>query len=299
MEEIEKAKDRLEVLERIKEMEKNGIFDIDADFNLPTIELLPNQIDYKRKKLKNKILRFFAYKGIVKFVKKMQKIGMFQVKEIKGIENLKSVKTGAILTCNHFGAQDSFAMDLAFTSAKLKHKRMFKVIREGNFTNPPKGFEAPMKYCDTLPLSQNKSTMKKFMRCTNELIQEGNFVLIYPEEAMWWNYRKPRPLKNGAFRFATKNNVPVIPCFITMEDSDVIAPDGFPVQILTIHVEKPIYPDKNKDLKSNIEELKNKNFEIWKEIYESTYNKKLEYDTIVNENTDEIVKRYAKVLDKN
>ena len=43
MEEIEKAKDRLEVLERIKEMEKNGIFDIDADLNLPTIELLPNK----------------------------------------------------------------------------------------------------------------------------------------------------------------------------------------------------------------------------------------------------------------
>lgn len=277
MEEIEKARDRLEVLERIKEMEKNGIFDIDADFNLPTIELLPNQIDYKRKKLKNKILRFFAYKGIVKFVKKMQKIGMFQVKEIKGIENLKSVKTGAILTCNHFGAQDSFAMDLAFTSAKLKHKRMFKVIREGNFTNPPKGFEAPMKYCDTLPLSQNKSTMKKFMRCTNELIQEGNFVLIYPEEAMWWNYRKPRPLKNGAFRFAIKNNVPVVPMFVTMQDSEQIGPDGFPIQIHTMHIEKPIYADSSLNLKQNIDQMKLKNYQIWQDIYEKTYGIPLKY----------------------
>ena len=28
---------------------------------------------------------------------------------------------------------------------------------------------------------------------------------------MWWNYRKPKPLQDGAYRFATKHNVPIIP----------------------------------------------------------------------------------------
>lgn len=295
MAEIQKAQDRLDVLEKIKKLEEQGIFDKDVEDDPPTLPLLPDQIDYKRKKLINKIKRFFTYRGITKVVNGMIKQGLFQIKEIKGIENLQSVKTGAILTCNHFSAADSFAMHIAFKSAKIKHKRLFRVIREGNYTNPPKGFEMVMRYCDTLPLSDNKSTMKKFLKCTNELIQAGNFVLIYPEESMWWNYRKPKPLKPGAYRFAVKNNVPVVPFFITMEDSAVIGPDGFPVQIYTIHVDKPIYPDANLDLKTNVENMKNQNFNVWVDIYEKTYGIKLQYNTKVTENTEDIVKKHVKM----
>ena len=45
-------------------------------------------------------------------------------------------------------------------------------------------------------------------------------ILIYPEQSMWYNYRKPKPLKVGAFSFAVKNNVPVLPIFITCEDTE-------------------------------------------------------------------------------
>lgn len=277
MENIKKAQDRLDVLEKIEKMERQQIFDVDPENDPPTYELKPNKIDYKRKNPINKIKRYFSFKFCLKFLDNLKKNGMFILNEIEGVENLQNIKTGAILTCNHFGIIDSLIAELSFRQAKLKHKKLYRVIREGNYTNPPEGFKQVMRYCNTLPLSQNYDTMKKFLKCTNELIQEGNFVLIYPEEAMWWNYRKPRPLKNGAFRFATKNDVPVIPCFVTMQDSDTIGPDGFPVQIHTMHIEKPIYPDKNLTLSQNIENMKKKNFEIWKNLYEKTYNKKLKY----------------------
>ena len=277
MEEIKKAQDRLEVLAKIDELERQGIFDKDVENDLPTLELLPNQIDYKRKKLINKIKRYFTYKTAYKMLNKMKKAGLFKFEKIIGIENMQTVKSGAILTCNHFGDLDSFITQLTFKSAKIKHKRLYRVIREGNYTNPPKTFAPIMRNCDTLPLSQNKETMKKFLQATNELLQEGNFVLIYPEESMWWNYRKPKPLKTGAFKFATKNNVPVIPCFVTMQDSDQIGPDGFPIQIFTMHVEKAIYPDKKLNLKENIEQMKEKNYNIWKNIYEKTYGIPLTY----------------------
>lgn len=299
MEKINKAQDRLDVLEKIKKLEEQGIFDVDVENDPPTIELKPEQIDYKRKKLKNKILRYFTFKGVEKMVKNMTKAGLFNIKEIKGVENMRLVKTGAIITCNHFSPADSFAMEITFREAKLKHKRLFRVIREGNFTNPPKGFEMVMKHCNTLPISQNLGTMRKFLKCTNELINEGNFVLIYPEESMWWNYRKPKPLKTGAYNFAVKNNVPVIPCFICMEDSQVIAPDGFPVQAFTIFVEKPIYPNLELSLKDNVEYMKNQNFEVWKTVYENFYGVKLEYDTKVTDTTDELVKKYAAKTNKN
>lgn len=276
---VEKAKDRLEVLEKIKDYENKGIFDADVENDPPASTILqPNQVDYKRKKLINKIKRFITYKVIRKKVKELKKQKLFCIKETNGLDYFKKVKTGAIITCNHFNACDSFAMDIAFSAAKLKHKKLFRVIKESNFTNPPPQYKAMMLNCNTLPLSENSETLKKFMQSVKELLEEGNFILIYPEQSMWWNYKKPRPLKNGAFRFSVKNNVPIIPVFITMKATDIIGPDGFNIQEYYINITEPIYPNPNLDLKQNIETLKNKNFDVWKGIYESFYNEKLKYE---------------------
>ena len=111
------------------------------------------------------------------------------------------------------------------------------------------------------------------------LLERGEKILVYPEQAMWWNYKKPRPLKDGAFKFAVTNNVPVIPCFITMEDSDVLDPDGFYVQAYTINILPPLYPDKNKTKAENIAFMKDENYKLWKETYEKFYKTKLVYET--------------------
>jgi 1-acyl-sn-glycerol-3-phosphate acyltransferase len=95
---------------------------------------------------------------------------------------------------------------------------------------------------------------------------------------MWWNYRKPKPLKKGAYTFAVGNHVPVLPCFITMEDSDVLGDDGFYVQAYTIHIASPIYPDPDKSRAENVAAMRDKNYEIWKEIYETTYGEPLVYE---------------------
>ena len=96
---------------------------------------------------------------------------------------------------------------------------------------------------------------------------------------MWWNYRKPKPLKKGAFTFAVKAKVPVIPCFITMEDSSVIDTDGFPVQEYTINIGKLIYPVEGFTRGENVEYMMNENYTCWKEIYEHTYRIPLQYET--------------------
>ena len=94
---------------------------------------------------------------------------------------------------------------------------------------------------------------------------------------MWWNYRKPKPLKKGGFSFAASNNVPVLPCFITMEDTDVMDADGYPVQAYTVHVAPAIYPDDSKNKAENTMLMMQKNYEVWKEIYEETYGVPLTY----------------------
>ena len=111
------------------------------------------------------------------------------------------------------------------------------------------------------------------------ILTKGGLVLVYPEQSMWWNYRKPKPLKKGAFVFAAKNNVPVLPCFITMKDTDVLGDDGFFVQEYTIHVSEPIYPDAEKSVRANTQAMLDANYNEWKRIYEETYGIPLEYTT--------------------
>ena len=280
---IEKSKERLEVLKKIKELEENGIFDVDVEDDPPTVPLTPEDVDYLRTSRKSKIKSRMAYRMAQWFVEDLLKDNKLIIKKINGMENLKNVKTGAIVTCNHFNPYDSFTIEKVFRLAgQHKNKKLFKVIREGNYTNFPGMYGFFFRNCNTLPLSSNKRTMIEFIKAVDIILKRGDFILIYPEQSMWWNYRKPKPLKNGAFNFAARNNVPVIPIFITMEDSDIIGEDGFPVQAYTVNIEKPIYPDENLTEKENTEAMKEKNYEVWKNIYEDFYKMPLEYDTLEN-----------------
>ena len=121
--------------------------------------------------------------------------------------------------------------------------------------------------------------MQKFLVAVDTLLQSGHFVLVYPEQSMWWNYRKPKPLKIGAFQFAAKNGVPVLPCFITMKDTDIMGEDGFFVQEYTVHIGAPIYPDQAVGRRECAKRMMEKNFEIWKNIYETEYQIPLSYTT--------------------
>ena len=135
-----------------------------------------------------------------------------------------------------------------------------------------------MRHCNTLPLSSNPSAMKEFTKATDTLLKQGHFVLIYPEQSMWWNYRKPKPVKPGGFYLAAKNKLPVLPCFITMKDTKLIGEDGFPIQEYTIHVSPPIYPTEGLRTGVNAQNMADENFRIWKEIYEREYGIPLRYD---------------------
>lgn len=279
---VEKNPQRLAVLKRIEEYEKKGWWSKDVEEDPPTIPLTPDKVDYLNKKLKNKIATFFVNKGAKRFINNLVKNNQMIIKEIKGIENFEAVKdSGVIITCNHFNAFDNFAIHYALFPYMYNRsgKVLYKVIREGNYTNFPGLYGFFFRHCNTLPLSANFSTMKNFMKAMKVLLERGEKVLVYAEQGMWWNYRKPRPLTVGAFKFAVESNVPVLPIFITMEDSDLIDGDGFPVQKYTINILPAIYADPSKNSKENMEEMKNKNYQAWVKVYEDFYKMPLVYST--------------------
>ncbi len=274
-----RAKDRVAILEKIAQYEREGRFDEDVEDDPPSRTLMPDEIEYGnhgiRKRMKSKV----AFAAARRYVNSLIADKKLIIKDIKGIENFRNLNSGAIITCNHFNAFDSFAMQLAYDAAQQPDRIFYRVIREGNYTSFPGFFGYLMRNCNTLPLSSNLGTMKKFMQGVDRLLKEGHFILVYPEQSMWWNYRKPKPLKNGAYSFAARNNVPVLPCFITMQDSDIMGEDGFYVQEYTIHIGEPIMPDPKLSYRENVKHLRDRNYLLWKEIYEREYNMPLVYDT--------------------
>ncbi len=122
--EIEKSPDRLAIMAEIEKLEREGKFDVDPEKDPPTIELEPDQIDYLRRSITDKLKARTANKIGETFLNNLLRKNKLIIKEINGIENLNKVKTGAMLTCNHFNPFDSFTVEKVFrTSNQIKNKK--------------------------------------------------------------------------------------------------------------------------------------------------------------------------------
>ena len=279
--ESRRAPDRSSVIAKIEEYERDGRFDEDVEDDPPSRVLKEDEIDYLSRGALKRLKTRIAYRLARRFVRGLIKDKKLIIKEIRGIENFEKLDTGAVITCNHFNAYDSFAMQIAYERSGHRKRRFWRVIREGNYTSFPGFYGFLMRNCLTLPLSSSNRTMRKFVRATSTLLEEGDFILFYPEQSMWWNYRKPKPLKEGAYYFAAKCGVPVLPCFITMKDTDIVGDDGYFVQEYTVHIGKPIYPDRTKSHTENVEYMMGENAKVWQQIYEDAYSMPLRYKTVV------------------
>ena len=267
---------RKQILEKIVQYEKEGKFDIDVEDDPPYKPIEPHGLDFLHRKLRNKFKSWFANWYSFRFFNHRIKKGDIVIDGYKGIENLKKLRSGAVITANHFSPFDSIPIHKV--AKKYTKKKLFKIIREGNYSFPGLyGFF--MRNCNSIPLASNIEVMKVTLNSIDTVLKRGDLLLVYAEQSMWWNYRKPKPLKPGAFRFAAKNNVPVIPTFITMRDTDKLDGEGYPIQAYTLHILAPIYPDPSKNIKENADMLRLENERVWKELYEKVYGIPLTYIT--------------------
>ncbi len=268
---------RQEILNRIKVYEKEGKFNEPVENDPEAPELLPDQVDYLCKKFssrfKKKVANFLGDRYFLGLIKK----DILVIDEVKGEEHLSVLKDGAVVTCNHFSVCDNYIVFHCIRKY-LPHKYLYKVIREGNYTNFPGLYGFLFRHCNTLPLSRNRRTMINFMTAINTLLKNGETVLIYPEQEMWWNYKKPRPYKVGGFKIAYRAGVPVVPMFITMKDDpERVDADGCPVQHHTLHVMPPIYPDAELGEKQGAQKMMEEAYAACKAKYEEVYGIPLVY----------------------
>ena len=271
------SENRRKVLARIAEREERGEWNEPVEDDPPAPELTPDKVDYLNKKFSSRLKTRLANAVADRYFLNLIKKDVMVIDGVTGEEHLSALKNGAIVTCNHFSAFDNYIVFHCIRKY-LPKKYLYKVIREGNYTNFPGLYGFFFRHCNTLPLSRNRRTMINFMTAVNELLKGGESILIYPEQEMWWNYKKPRPFKVGGFKMAYRAGVPVLPTFITMQDDPTRKDgDGYPVQRHTVHILPPVYPDLTLGEKLGAEKMMEETYAACVKKYEEAYGEKLIY----------------------
>lgn len=198
------------------------------------------------------------------------------VNEITGIRNLLTVQGPAFLTSNHFNPFDN---GVHRTLSRLTWRDRLVAISQGtNFVMPGlNGFI--LRNIDVIPLIQDPSYMNgAFRTLMQRNLDRNRFILIYPEQEMWFNYRKPRPGKRGAFLFAAEYGVPVVPTFVEMVDLPEVVAPGFHDVKLILHVLPPIFPDPERSARENSFIMCQADYDAKVRCYEQCYGRPLTYE---------------------
>lgn len=244
----------------------------------------PNLTEEEKSKYINKFYQnqkspiyFIKNKIANKTVRKIAK-EIYPNINIIGLEKLNYVDltNGAIITSNHFNPLDSYNIR-KIVEEKL-HKKLYIVVQDTNLAMPGAlGFL--FNNIEVIPLSKSPNyIIKKFIPELKKILSKGNFVLIYPEEEMWFNYKLPRPCKRGAYQFAHELDVPVISCFVKMTDTNITDNNEFNIVKYDVFINKVIYPEKNESIKSDSRKMAEVDYETRKKAYEDAYNKELKYE---------------------
>ena len=197
------------------------------------------------------------------------------VNEIEGLERLNGLQGPAFLTSNHFNPFDN---GIHRTLARLAGRGRLVAVSQGtNYVMPGlNGFI--LRNIDTIPLIPEPSYMNgPFRKLLQRSLDAGQFILIYPEQEMWFNYRKPRPQKRGAFLFAAEYNVPIVPTFVEMQVLEGFTAPHFHDVKLVLHVLDPISPDPGKTPRQNSLDMCQADYEAKCRCYEACYGKPVDY----------------------
>lgn len=197
--------------------------------------------------------------------------------EIVGLEKIPQELGGVLITSNHFSPLENTV--IRHLTDTLGRRTLGIISQTSNFAM--KGFIGfLMNYADTIPISTDPRYLARgFLSVLKErLVEKKHAILLYPEQEMWFHYRKPRPPKNGAYFYAAKLNVPIISCFVEMVDREEDDTPEFRKVRYILHVLDVLYPDPSKTVRENTESLGAADYLLKKTCYETVYGKPLTYE---------------------
>lgn len=271
------GENRQAVIENIRNCAEKGLFNDKVELNDPV--LTPQQekaiTDAYMENRNHPVFRLKSAlcTGIIRQAAKI----LNRDTRIDGLENIPEDLGGVIITSNHFSPLENTVIRHLVTT--LGRRDLGIISQTSNFAmSGPIG--VLMNYGDTIPISTNPRYLAKdFLSILKErLVEKQQAILLYPEQEMWFHYRKPRPPKNGAYFYAAKLNVPILSCFVEILDREEDDTPEFRKVSFVLHVLGVLTPDPEKSVRENTEELASRDYALKCRCYEQCYGKKLCYD---------------------
>ena len=270
------GRDRETVVENIRKAAESGDFYAKVELDDPTLtaaesrEIIRNYLR-DRNKISFRFRSFWA-RRVDNIVTALVN---WQTEIVSHIDD-RILKDGAIITSNHFSPLENTVIR---HYVQQHTRRKFRIVSQvTNFAM--RGFLGfLMNYADTIPLpTEPRALAQDFTAILQESLQKKEVVLIYPEQEMWFQYRKPRPPKKGAYHFAAKLQKPVISCFVEIVDTGKPEKDpAFHKTAYRLHVLDVLYPDPAKSVRDNSRELCERDYALKTAAYEACYRKPLSY----------------------
>lgn len=269
--------DRRAVIENIKTFAESGEFNRKVELNDPMLsreeekKITDGYIENHHR------LGYKAKRSIALCAAKFATSKINRNTQIIGSELLAQLNGGVLITSNHFGPLENTV--IRHLCQSVGRHTLGIISQCSNFAmTGALGFL--MNYADTIPISYDPHYLARDLPeiLKERLIEKKDALLLYPEQEMWFNYRKPRPPKNGAYFYAAKLGVPILSCFVEIVALDTDETDEFSHVRYVLHVLDILYPDNTKSVKENTEALSAKDYALKCSCYEKCYGKKLTYN---------------------
>lgn len=152
---------------------------------------------------------------------------------IIGKNNLKKVKTGAVIISNHVHNLDSL-MNACATYPRLS----VYTSMPGNFEH--KVYRPLITFFGTIPTPVGIAETKVFINEVTKKVQRGRFVLIYPEGNLMYKNEDIQRFRKGAFHVAQNAMAPIIPARISF--LQIPKKNGKFKKRVILNIGEPIFP---------------------------------------------------------
>lgn len=198
---------------------------------------------------------------------------------------VRKLKGPCFMYGNHTGVIDAYSPGL------ICFPKRSKILVSAD-TVSIKGIKNIVQMLGAVPVPNDASGMKKFVKAIQYYNEKKYTITIYPEAHIWPFYTGVRQFKDTSFAYPVMTNTPVIAFFTAYSK-----PEGFMQKFrkanVTVYVSDPFYPDTTLSRKEAQKKLRDEVFNFMKECSEkySTYSV-IEYRPISekpeNIETDEI-----------
>jgi 1-acyl-sn-glycerol-3-phosphate acyltransferase len=170
-------------------------------------------------------------------------------------KNKKYFKNGAVTVSNH-----CYKWDLLGVLQAVRFKKLYFPAWKDNLMGSNRNL---IRNVGGIPIPEGSfRATGAFFKAFDDLHAHKKWIHVFPESCSWHYYPYIRSFKRGAFDFAYRYDIPVIPMAFSFRKPKGLA--GFLAggkPLCTLNVGEPIFPDKNLSRKQCILDLRKKTFD--------------------------------------